>query len=160
MRIKPVFMLGLLLSMFSGHSFGQAVLPWASPEPPKGPPTEEILESQLPLVRVRLEGSSDVWVGQAVPLTVEVIVPTWFTGAPTFPELEVLNAVTLSPEGAVNFVVQSAGKTFSAQGQKIPHLPAGEGKIYGPIRKGGGELCPARRKALRARISVLPLPSI
>jgi hypothetical protein len=123
MRFKPVFVFGLLLFALSENAFGQTSLPWLKSEQPKGREPEEVLESQLPLVRARIERSGEVWVGQAVPLSVEVIVPTWFTGAPKFPDLEVPNAVTLSPEGAVNFVVQSGGKTFSAQGQRYLIYP-------------------------------------
>jgi hypothetical protein len=135
MRFKPVFVSGLLVIALSGNAFGQPSLPWARSEQSKGLETEEVLESQLPLVRARIEGSSEVWVGQAVPLNVEVIVPSWFTGAPRFPELEVPNAVTLSPEAAVNFVVQSAGKTFSAQGRRYLIFPQAKGKYTVPSTK-------------------------
>jgi len=135
MRFKPVFVLGLLLFALCEHAFGQASLPWDRPEQPKGTETEEVLESQLPLVRARIEGSGEVWVGQAVPLNVEVVVPTWFTGAPRFPELEVPNAMTLSPEGAVNFVVQSGGKTFSAQSRRYLIFPQVKGKYAVPSAK-------------------------
>ena len=135
MRFKLILALGLLLIALSGNAFGQASLPWVRSEQTKGPEKEEVLESQLPLVRARIEGSSEVWVGQAVPLSVEVIVPTWFTGAPKFPEIEVPNAVTLSPEAAVNFVVQSAGKTFSAQGRRYLIFPQVKGKYTVPSAK-------------------------
>jgi hypothetical protein len=135
MRFKPIFVSGLLLIALSSNALGQASLPWLSSEQPKGPETEGVLESQLPLVRARIEGSGDVWVGQAVPLNVEVIVPSWFTGAPRFPELEVPNAVTLNPEAAVNFVVQSAGKTFSAQGRRYLIFPQIKGKYTVPSAK-------------------------
>ncbi len=135
MRRKPIFFSGLLLIALSGHAFGQVSLPWASSEQPKGPEKEEIRESQLPQVRVRTEGGGQVWVGQAVPLNVEVIVPSWFTGAPRFPDLEVPNAVTLSPEAAVNFVVQSAGKTFAAQGRRYLIIPQVGGKYKVPCAK-------------------------
>jgi hypothetical protein len=135
MRFKPFFVFGLLLFILSENAFGQTSLPWLRPEQPKGPEPEEVSESQLPLVRARIEKSGEVWVGQAVPLNVEVIVPSWFTGAPKFPELEVPNAVTLSPEGAVNFVVQSVGKTFSAQSQRYLIYPQVKGKYTVPLVK-------------------------
>jgi len=135
MRFKPVLILGLLMFALSENAFGKTSLPWLRPEQPKGPQTEEVRESQLPLARLRIEGSGEVWVGQAVPLNVEVIVPTWFTGAPKFPELEVPNAVTLSPEAAINFVVQSGGKTFSAQGQRYLIYPQVKGKYTVPPAK-------------------------
>jgi hypothetical protein len=64
-----------------------------------------------------------------------VIVPSWFTGAPRFPELEVPNAVTLSPEAAVNFVVQSGGKSFSAQGRRYLIFPQVKGQYTVPPAK-------------------------
>ena len=135
MRSKKVSVFGLLLFVLIGHAFAQTSLPWLRPEQPRGPQTEEVRESQLPLVRARIERSGEVWVGQAVSLSVEVIVPTWFTGAPKFPDLEVPNAVTLNPEGAVNFVVQSGGKTFSAQGQRYLIYPQVKGKYTVPPAK-------------------------
>ncbi len=84
-----------------------------------------------------MEGSAEVWVGQGVALNLEVIVPTWFTSAPVFPQLEVKNAVTLSPEGAVNFVVQSSGKSFAAQAQRCLIYPQAKGKYTVPSMKVG-----------------------
>ncbi len=135
MHFKAVWALGLLLFALSENAFCQTSLPWLKPEQPKGPATDEVQEAQLPLARVRIEGSGDVWVGQGVPLNVEVIIPTWFTGAPRFPELEVPNAVTLSPEAAVNFVVQSGGKTFSAQGRRYLIFPQAKGHYTVPSAK-------------------------
>jgi hypothetical protein len=135
MHFKPVFILVLLLFIFTENVFGQTSFQWARSEQPKGLETEKVLESQLPFVRARIEGRGDVWVGQAVTLNVEMIVPTWFTGAPKFTDLEVPNAVTLSPEAAVNFVVQSAGKIFSAQGRRYLIFPQVKGKYTVPSAK-------------------------
>ncbi len=135
MRFKLILISGLLLIALSTDAFGQTSLPWAKSEQPKGPGTGEVLESQLPLVRTRIEGNGEVWVGQAVPLNVEVIVPSWFTGAPKFPELEVSNAITLSPEAAVNFVLQSSSKNFSAQGRRYLIFPQVKGKYTVPSAK-------------------------
>jgi very-short-patch-repair endonuclease len=130
-----IVLLGYCIIAFSEHAFGQASLPWLKSGESTQPVGADITESQLPLVRTRIEGSGETWVGQAVSLNVEVIVPSWFTGAPKFPELEVPNAVTLSPEAAVNFVVQSAGKTFSAQGQRYLIFPQVRGKYTVPSAK-------------------------
>jgi hypothetical protein len=135
MHFKPLFVLGFLLFAFSENSFSQTRLPWLRSEQPKRPQAEEVQESQLPLARARMEGSGEVWVGQAVPVNVEVIVPTWFTGAPKFPDLEVPNAVTLSPEAAVNFVVQSGEKSFSGQGRRYLIYPQVNGKYSVPSAK-------------------------
>ena len=82
MCFSLTLLLGLWIVAFSQYAFGQTSLPWARPEQPKGPEVGEVTESQLPLVTARMEGSGEVWVGEAVPLNVEVIVPTWFTGGP------------------------------------------------------------------------------
>ncbi len=158
MRFKPVFVSALLLIGLSGNAFAQASLPWARSEQPKGPETEGVLESQLPLVRARIEGSDEVWVGQAVPLNIEVIVPSWFTGAPGFPELEIPNAVTLSPEAAVNFVVQSAGKTFSAQSRRYLIFPQVKGKYTVPSAK--MEVTYAMPDGKSSAPTYLPSPSL
>ena len=135
MRFTVSLVAGLVLIVFLGQVFGQGNLPWLKSEPSKPPEGPEISGLQLPLVRIRIEGSGETWVGQAVPLNVEVIVPSWFTGAPKFPELDVPNAVTLSPEAAVNFVVQSAGKTFSGQGRRYLIFPQAKGRYTVPSAK-------------------------
>ena len=113
----------------------QAPLPWAGPAQPAKAVAETVTESQLPLVRVRLEAASGVSVGQAVPLVVEVIVPSWFTAAPKFPDLEVPNAVTLSPEASWNFAVQSGGRTFSGQARRYLVFPQVSGRYTIPSPK-------------------------
>ncbi len=136
MRAEAALAMVVCLVVFSGHAFGQGTLPWLRSEQEKAPePGEFLNESKLPLVRVRFEGGSAVWVGQAVALNLEVIVPTWFTAAPRFPEMEVRNAVVLSPEGTVNFVVQSGGKTFSAQSRRYLIFPQASGKYTVPPLK-------------------------
>ncbi len=127
MRGRRILVALLALCALPGWASGQVVLPWARPEAPTAPEAEAISESQLPLVRAHVEGGAAVWVGQAVVLNVEVIVPTWFTSAPVFPQLEVKNAVALSPEGAVNFIIQSGGKIFAAQSQSYLIYPQAEG---------------------------------
>lgn len=127
MRARLIILAGLAFCALSTDAAGQVVLPWATPQQTPVPESESLAESQLPLARARVEGGLDVWVGQAVVLTVEAIVPTWFTSAPVFPQPEIKNAVTLSPEGAVNFVLQSSGKTFSAQSRRYLVYPQAEG---------------------------------
>jgi hypothetical protein len=119
--------LGLAFLLLPALAFGQATPPWADAAQPKKPEVAAVVESQLPLVRAHVEGGGKAWVGQAVPLIVEVIVPTWFAGSPKFPDLEVPNAVTLHPEGTVNLVVQSGGKTFAGQSLRYLIFPQVKG---------------------------------
>lgn len=135
MRFKAIFIWGLLLYMTSGNAFGQTPLPWDVAETPSRSASGEILESQLPIVRASLETPGDVWVGQAVSLNVEVIVPTWFTGSPKFPDIEIENALVLSTGDAVNAVVQSGGKTFSGQDRQYLVFPQTAGAYTIPAVK-------------------------
>lgn len=137
MRSRPVISLALalaplLLFAFCGTAFGQVVLPWQQVEKPPTSPSPAVEEARLPLAQAHLDEGGTAWVGQAVPLTVEVIVPTWFTAAPKFPELDIPNAVVLSPEGAVNFSVPSGGKTFAGQSRRYLIFPQVKGTLIVP----------------------------
>lgn len=111
---------------------GQTRLPWASAAPQTAHAADSITDGQLPLARVRLEGGSATWVGQAVPIVIEVIVPSWFTGAPAFPDLEVPNAVTLSPEPVWNFTVPSGRQSFAGQARRYLVFPLAAGRYQVP----------------------------
>jgi hypothetical protein len=128
MRSSLISLVVLAFCAFPECASGQTALPWGTAEGQIPSESQGVSESELPLVRARLEANAEVWVEQAVGLNVEVIVPTWFTGAPEFPQLEVKNAVTLGPEAAVNFVVQSGGKSFSAQSVRYLICPQSAGR--------------------------------
>ena len=123
MRFTAVFLSGLLLCMLSAYAPGQTPLLCDAAEPQDRFASGEILESRLPLVRASLEGPGDVWVGQGVSLNLEVIVQTWFADSPTFPDIEIENALVLSTGDAVNAVVRSGGKTFSGQDRQYLVFP-------------------------------------
>ena len=118
--------------MFSVNLAGQTTVFWNAGEAAANQASGEILESQLPIVRANLEGPDEVWVGQAVSLNVEVIVPTWFTDSPEFPDIEIENALTLSTGDAVNAVVQSGGQTFSGQARQYLIFPQVSGSYMIP----------------------------
>jgi hypothetical protein len=123
MLLKGIFISGLLLSLVSGKFASQTTVSWNAEEAAAHQASGEILETQLPIVRANLEWPDEVWVGQAVSLNVEVIVPTWFKDSPKFPDIEIENALTLSTGDAVNAVVQSGGKTFSGQERQYLIFP-------------------------------------
>jgi BatD DUF11 like domain len=54
--------------------------------------------AQSPVIRAHLAPGSGIIVGQAVRLTVEVLVPNYFTGAPDFPNFELENAIVVLPQ--------------------------------------------------------------
>lgn len=67
-----------------------------------------------PIIRAKLLPSSDVLVGQPLRLQVELLVPNYFTGAPTFPQFELDGAiVTLSEDRPEHFNEQISGTTFA-----------------------------------------------
>jgi hypothetical protein len=135
-RLRPRLVVALTVSLGAGlgpiSASGQPTLPWASAARPGTPPADAVTEAQLPLARVRLETGSAVWVGQAVPVVVEVIVPSWFTGAPAFPDLEFPKTITLSPEPAWNFTVPSGRQTFAGQARRYLVFPLAQGRYEVP----------------------------
>lgn len=67
-----------------------------------------------PSVRVEVQASQPVLVGQQVPIDVTVVAPNFFTSAPPFPPLEVPGAiVTLPDERATLGVETVAGETYA-----------------------------------------------
>ena len=70
--------------------------------------------SPRPILRVRLEPKGVVIVGQPVTLSVDVLVPTWFTRAPVYPALEIPGAITvLSDSRPVNLSERIAGDSWA-----------------------------------------------
>ena len=70
--------------------------------------------SSRPILRVRLQPKGVVIVGQPVTLSVDVLVPTWFTRAPVYPALEIPGAIAvLSDARPVNLSERIAGDTWA-----------------------------------------------
>jgi hypothetical protein len=63
---------------------------------------------------------------------VEVIVPSWFTAAPAFPDLDIPKAVSLSPEPVWNFTAQSGRQSFPGQARRYLVFPLTEGRYQVP----------------------------
>lgn len=67
-----------------------------------------------PLVRSSLSADGEITVGQPVTLTVDLLVPTWLTGGPRYPEIEVADAVVIFLDrGGFNLSERIAGETWS-----------------------------------------------
>lgn len=67
-----------------------------------------------PLVRSSLSPGGEVTVGQPVTMTVDLLVPTWLTGGPRYPEIEVADAVVIFIErGGYNLSERIDGETWS-----------------------------------------------
>jgi BatD DUF11 like domain len=71
-------------------------------------------DAQTPIVRARLSPETGILVGQAVRLSVTVLVPNYFTGSPDFPELEMENAIVVLPQDRPQNSNESiGGKTYA-----------------------------------------------
>jgi len=86
-----------------------------------------------PIARARLAPEGPVVPGQAVKLEVTVLVPTWFTGAPVWPEIEVKGALALLPtETPVNLTERIDGESWSGMTRTYYVCPLGTGKVEVP----------------------------
>jgi hypothetical protein len=80
-----------------------------------------------PLARARLEPDRVVTVGQPVTVVVEVLVPTWFTGAPRFPDLDVKDAITIFEDRGMNFTERIDNQTWAGQSRSYFVYPQRSG---------------------------------
>jgi hypothetical protein len=84
-----------------------------------------------PFVRTQLSARS-VTVGQPVTLDVEVFVPSYFIGAPRFPEIAVKDAVAVFVDEGVNLTAPAAGQTYVGQRRSYLIYPQQEGSFEVP----------------------------
>ncbi len=85
-------------------------------------------EAKTPFARARLEPAAEVTVGQPVSIVVEVLVPTWFTGAPRFPNLDVRDALTIFEDRGSNFTERIDGQTWAGQSRRFTVYPQRAGR--------------------------------
>jgi len=83
-----------------------------------------------PMARASLEPETPVTVGEPVRLTVEVLVPTWFTGAPRYPEIDLPDAMVIFEEqSGFNFSERIAGTSFAGQRREYRIFPMRPGRF-------------------------------
>jgi len=86
-----------------------------------------------PFARVRLEPSNDVTVGQPISVVVEVLVPSYFMGAPVFPDLDVDDAVVVFEPRGANFTERAeGGVTLAGQSRRYDIYPQRRGEYVIP----------------------------
>ncbi len=79
-----------------------------------------------PIIRAEIKPKGEVLIGEAVILDVDILVPTWFSRAPQFPNITVDNAIALPPERSMNLSEQINGKGYAGirhEYKIIPQLP-------------------------------------
>ena len=73
-----------------------------------------------------------VTVGQPVTLTVDVYVPSFFTGAPRFPQLEVKDAVVVFIDEGTNLNQRAGQQDYAGQRRSYRIYPQREGEFVVP----------------------------
>ena len=79
--------------------------------------------AQTPRARVSLEPGAIVTVGQPLTVRVQVLVPSFFAGAPVFPELDVDDAITIFVDRGTNFTEREGAVTWAGQGRSYTVYP-------------------------------------
>ncbi len=85
-----------------------------------GPPAAQ---AQAPRARVSLLPGAVVTVGQPITIRVQVLVPSFFAGAPAFPELDVEDAITIFVDRGTNFTEREGGATWAGQDRSYTVYP-------------------------------------
>jgi hypothetical protein len=92
-----------------------------------------VLAADAPQVRVRIDATGPIYVGQSLRLEVTVLVPNFFMSSPQFPPFELPGAVVTMPgEGAVNVSEIINGVTYAGIKRSYVIVPQREGAFVLP----------------------------
>jgi len=87
-----------------------------------------LIQHPAPFARTRLEPAEIVTVGQPVSIVVEVLVPSYFMGAPRYPDLDIPDALVLFEPRGTNFTERVGAETFAAQSRSYTVYPQRAGR--------------------------------
>jgi hypothetical protein len=91
------------------------------------------LAADAPQVRVRIEQTGRIYVGQSLHVDVTVLVPNFFMSSPQFPLFDLPDAVVTMPgEGAVNVSETIGGTTYAGIRRAYVIVPQREGTFVLP----------------------------
>ncbi len=94
---------------------------------------EDLVSEGHVRIRVMTEPARQVMMGQQTRLFVEILTDTWFTKAPSYPELILDGAVALMPEQlGTNFTERIDGIPFAAQRRSYVIFPQRAGRLAIP----------------------------
>ncbi len=85
--------------------------------------------TQAPRARADLLPGSVVTVGQPLTVRVQVLVPSFFAGAPAFPELDVEDAITIFVDRGTNFTEREGAVTWAGQDRSYTVYPQRAGSF-------------------------------
>ena len=86
-------------------------------------PRLEAQDGGRPFARTRLEPGPSVTVGQPLIVEIEVLVPSFFSGAPNYPDVELRDALVLFVFRGVNFTERHDGVTWAGQRREYHVYP-------------------------------------
>lgn len=120
--------------------------------------------AQQPVVRARLDPPDSITVGQPVTVRVEVLVPSFFTGAPRFSDLDVPGALVVFNNRGGNLSERVGGRTWTGQWRSYTLYPQRPGdyeldgiEVEVPYSAGGaGTTARVAPDALRFEATVPP----
>src|SRR5215469_10081790 len=111
-----------------------------------------------PIVRATIATPRPIIVGQAVRLNVTVLVPNYFMGAPDFPQINIENAIVVSPqETPQNSNETIAGQTYAGIGVTYLIYPQQPGTFTLPPAEVSVKYASEPPQSVEAH---LPLPSV
>jgi len=87
---------------------------------------------ETPFVRASLDPAGEVTVGAKVELALEVYIPTWFTGPPTLPPLDIDGAFAVPLSSTTHVMDQINGETWSGVRYTYAITPQTSGTIRVP----------------------------
>jgi len=85
-----------------------------------------------PFARTSLEPGPTVTVGQPLVIEIEILVPTFFSGAPAYPDVELRDALVLFVFRGVNFTERIDGTTWAGQRREYHVYPQRPGSYEIP----------------------------
>ena len=80
-------------------------------------------QAEQPIARARVTPDAVVTVGQPVTVEVEVLVPTFFSGAPRFPDLDVADALVIFNDRGRNISERRGGRSWAGQSRSYTIYP-------------------------------------
>ena len=107
--MRPVLIVLLSLAMGAAHAAGK------------------------PVVRAQIDAKGPALVGEQITLTIEVLVPNFFAGAPQWPAIDIPAAVVTLPEGMEQNVNDTiGGESYAGIRQTYRIVPQREGEFTLP----------------------------
>ncbi|MGI9625200.1 MAG: hypothetical protein ACR2QM_00075, partial [Longimicrobiales bacterium] len=111
------------MSRRGGFVSGLAATAWALAMSALAPTGAAAQDDLRPIARAELQPGPSVTVGQPLVVRIEVLVPTFFSGAPNYPDVELRDALVLFVFTGTNFTERIDGVTWAGQRREYHVYP-------------------------------------